>query len=118
VKIEINGKPAAMTPRSLNWTENAIVAKDGHGAPIFAPYWSASLSIELPTDLGSLTFNEWAQIRDSTTQTFKLPHPITGVLSTFTGVYVDSAVGRMDTSGDCAVMTGFDIVLSRILVVV
>ena len=118
MRIEINGKPAAMTPRSLNWQENPIVAKDGQRAPIFGPYWGASLSIELPTDLGSLTFNEWAGIRDGTTQTFTLPHPITGALTTFTGVYVDSAVGRMDTSGDCAVMTGFDIVLSSILVTI
>lgn len=118
MKISINGKPAALTPRSLNWTENTIVAKDGQRAPIFAPYWSATLSIEIPTEPQTLTFNEWGQIRNAVIQTITLPHPLTGALTQFTGVYVDSAVGRMDTSGDCAVMTGFDIALSSILVTV
>jgi len=116
VKIEINGKPAAMTPRGVNWTEPAILDRDGQRAPIFAPYWSASLSIELPTLPAVVPFSEWADLRDATVQTIALPHPVTGGLTQFTGVYVDSAVGRMDTSGDCAVMTGYDIVISNVLV--
>lgn len=115
--IEINGKPAKLTPRSLNWQENPIIAKDGQRAPIFGPYWGATLSIELPVSVAAVPFSEWADIRDGTPQTFTLPHPVTGALTQFTSVYVDSAVGRMDTSGECAVMTGYDIVLSSILVV-
>lgn len=117
MKIEINGKPAALTPRSLNWREPPIVGRDGQRAPIFAPYWSATLSIELPTLPSVTSFSEWADLRDATIKTLTLPHPETGALTVFTGVYVDSAVGRMDTSGECAVMTGYDIGISSVLVV-
>lgn len=117
MKIEINGKPAALTPRGVNWREPSIVGRDGQRAPIFAPYWSATLSIELPTLPALTSFAEWADLRDSTVKTLTLPHPITGALTQYTGVYVDSAVGRMDTSGDCAVMTGFDIGISSVVVI-
>ncbi len=115
--IEINGKPAALNPRGVNWREPPIVRRDGQRAPIFAPYWSATLSIELPTVPAITSFAEWGDLRDSTIKTLTLPHPLTGALTEFTGVYVDSAVGRMDTSGECAVMTGFDIGVSSLVVV-
>jgi len=114
MRIEIDGAPADLIPDSLNWKEPPVLDKDGVGAPIIAPYWGATLSVGIPTEVAH---QRWFQLRDGDMHTFILPHPATGVLTTFTA-YVDSVAGRFNIRGDCAVMTGFDLTLSKISVTI
>lgn len=111
--IEIDAVPVDMVPQSLDWREPPLLAKSGVGAPILAPYWSATLSINIPTVVD--TYPQWFELRDGTRHIFTLPHPYTGVITDYYA-YVDSVEGRYDIRGECPVMMGVDIALSRITV--
>lgn len=111
--IEIAGKPAVLSPRSVNWESPAIVARTASGAPVIGRFWKCSLSIDLPISIRRISFYEWCRLRNGEQYTFTLPHPVTGEPTEFTA-YLDEATGRMDTRGPEPVMVGFDISLSRI----
>ncbi len=115
MRISIAGKPAALSPRGVNWEEPPIVAHTANGAPIFGQYWRATLSIDIPVDPAVASFQEWCGLRDGNRYIFTLPHPATGELADFEA-YLESAIGRFDTRGDCAIAVGFDITLSWIRV--
>jgi len=100
------------SPQAINWEPPAILAKDGQGALIDAPYWTCTLSVPITTTVLHLN---WFELRDSALHTFILPHPATGVMTAYS-CYVDSVNGTFDTRGDCAAMVGVDMVLSRITV--
>jgi len=114
MKISVDGLLLTVQPDQVNWQEPEILGRDGNAAPIFTPYWKCALSLSRVT---SITHADWFALKDGELHTFILPHPATGVATTFTA-YVDSVVGRFDTRNNCPVMIGADVLLSKITVTV
>jgi hypothetical protein len=113
MRIEVDGGYQYIPVRTINWQPPPVLAKNGDGAPILGPYWTCYLSLDLTVETA---FADWLSLRDSELHTFDLPHPGTGIVTSYSA-YVDiSDPGSFDVSDGCSYMAGFDITLSRITV--
>lgn len=116
ILIEANGTPFHVQPQNIAWQTRTILAKDGEGAPIYGAYSGCAISMSLSYNMNRSNFSQWYELMDSETHTFTLPHPVTALMTTFTG-YVDLVEGRFDVRDECQIaMVGLDVTLSRLVV--
>jgi len=114
VEVQFDGAILMPWPQTAQWSPAEVLAKDGQGTPIYAPYWTLTLSVPLTT---GIDYSAWYDLRDSDTHTMINEHPETGVVTTFTNVYVDQVTpGQFDLRQDCPAQAGIDMVISRIVV--
>lgn len=115
-----------MQPQSVNWQPPSTLGNDGLGAPVYGPYWSCSLGFSYLT---LAEYDHWHDAVDGDTHTVRLPHPITGRMTSFTAyvahvtprlrtdVRTARRAGETDVDETCrAATTGADITLTRIQV--
>lgn len=102
-------------PDALNWETPGVIARDGDYAPVRGHFYTCRLA------LGKLVepnLQDWQNVFDTSSHTAILPHPYTGVMTSYT-CYVDSVTPRMDISDQsdhCAIIAGLDVILSGIIV--
>lgn len=115
MKIAFDGLIMNLQPDALNWEPPNVVSRDGDYAPVRGQFFSCRLS------LGRLVIpdlQDWQTVFTTTTHTASLPHPYTGVMTSY-ACYVESVTPRMDVSDQsdhCAVIAGLDVTLGGILV--
>ena len=116
MKISFDGLIMNIQPDALNWEPPRVIARDGDYAPVRGQFYSCRLSLGrnvVPN------LQDWQNIFTTTSHTAILPHPFTGVMTSYS-CYVDSVTPRMDVSDQkdhCAVVAGFDVTLAGIVVV-
>lgn len=114
MKISIDGGIVTMQPDSVDWTPPDLQGVDGLGAPVLMPYWRVTLGF---SRLTNVAYQTWFATYDGALHTITLPHPSTGVLTSYM-CYVNAITPRINsTDPNCAAVGGVDIELSRILVV-
>lgn len=108
--ITFDGHEMAIQPNSLQWRPPEEIAKDGAYAPIRGAFWSCSMSFPETT---LVLIGDWYDVFDFDAHTAVLPHPRTGVMTSFS-CYVTITGIRMDTRGDCSYVSGVDVELTGI----
>lgn len=109
---EIDGVRVKNTPDSLRWEPPRFLGFDGDGAPSYAPNWTARLGFARTS---IVQLQHWHAAMDGASHTIRLPHPITGRFTDFSGVYVrlpESTFSSRDTKNVSA--TGVDIAITGI----
>ena len=115
MKISFDGLIMNLQPDALNWEPPRVIARDGDYAPVRGQFYSCRLSLG-KTVVPNLA--DWQAVFTTTSHTAILPHPYTGVMTSFS-CYVDAVTPRMDVSdqvSDCAAVAGLDISLAGIIV--
>jgi hypothetical protein len=114
VRIQLDGVIVGMQPDTLDWQEPTSLGQDGDGSPVRAPNWSCRLGFSRLTVVQyQWWWDAWA---DGALHTVTLPHPATGVMTSYS-VYVAEFAPRMDVrDAGGAAMSGADITLTRIQV--
>lgn len=116
MKIQFDGLIMNIQPDALNWEPPQVISRDGDYAPVRGQFFSCRLA------LGKLVephLQDWQAVFTTTSHTAVLPHPYAGEMTSYS-CYVDAVTPRMDvsdTKSDCAVVAGFDVILSGIVVV-
>lgn len=116
MRIALDDVVVEEQPTSVNWANPVPLGNDGNGAPIYGPYRKCSLAFERLT---TTEFHQWFEAaEDGDTHTIVLPHPAIGVMTEYTGVYIESFAPRMNARGDCeGLAQGVDITVSKIEVI-
>ena len=114
MRLELDSVLCDMQPTSLNWSQPRLLGYDGAGAPVYGLYRTCSLAFER---MSVVMFQRWWDAsQDGLTHTVSLPHPESGILTTYT-LYVSEFAPRMNTRDLCeAAAAGVDILLTRIAV--
>ena len=100
-------------PQRMMWNPPRKLGNDGLGSLVYAPYWSTELSFH---KLQCFQFEAWDNVADGELHDVRLPHPITGVMTTF-NCYVELLAPRLNTSDLCgygAAVSGVDITLTKL----
>ena len=114
--FEIDGVPVKNTPDNIQWEPPTFLGEDGDGAPSYAPYWSCRLSFSLTS---IVQLQHWSDAMDGDTHTIRLPHPISGVWTDFTSVYIRYPSVNLSTRDLNRVSgAGVDLMLTHISVTV
>lgn len=113
MRISLDGQVTEEQPTTLTWSDPRRLGFDGQGAPVYGPYRSCSLGFERLT---TTEYHQWfTASEDGDTHTVVLPHPQSGIMTEYTGVYIQSFAPRMNTRHDCeGLAQGVDIVISKI----
>lgn len=112
MRIELDGIAVKNTPDSLRWEPPRFLGEDGEGVPTYGPYWRCHLAFSRTS---RVQLQHWYDAMDGETHTIRLPHPITGRYTTFTGVYVrhpESMLNTRDLSQPAA--AGVDFTITRL----
>lgn len=104
--------PVTMQPDTVSWQPPRVLYHDGVGVPVITPYWACSLGFSV---LSRLYYDAWYNAWDGALHNISLPHPVTGVLTSFS-CYVASITPRLSTRSCDAAAVGVDITLTKIAV--
>lgn len=112
--IELDGVRVMNTPDTIRWEPPVFLGHDGDGAPSYGPYWKCHLGFGRTT---VIQLQHWNDAMDGETHTVRLPHPITGQHTEFTGVYVQlpeanfnsTDVNRISAAGVDFTITHLDV---------
>lgn len=110
VVILIDGMKIPVYPDSMRW-ERSVRYKDGDYAPVYNPFHRLRMSSGVLT---SVMHEKIFALMDSLPHTLTVPHPSTGVMTDFAGVYIDLVTGGQSTKSGKLVMAGYDMELSGI----
>jgi hypothetical protein len=83
---KLDGALFQRNPLTKNWDRQQVGAH-GTNEPIFTDFWSLDMSFGWLTSASEMNFFESAFL-DGGEHTAQLPHPKTGHLTGFTGVYI------------------------------
>lgn len=92
--FQIDGNLFPSNPLDKTWQAEKVDHK-GTREPVFSGVWTLNLSFAI-TSTSDAEFFQARFIQDGQRHTAVLPHPITGQLATFTGVYIDEFQGTFD----------------------
>lgn len=84
-RCELDGVVVKNTPDSIRWEPPTLLGINGTGEPVYAPYWSATISFARTS---VVQLQHWYDAMDGDTHTVRLPHPITGRWTEFSSVYI------------------------------
>lgn len=112
MKIAVDGVVLPIQPDSADW-ERPLLGHRGDGSAVYGSYYTCRLGFSTSVEA---YFRPILDNADSASHTLVLPHPSKGVLTEYTGVFIDEYAPRLDTSGPCAIVTGADVTLTHITV--
>jgi hypothetical protein len=92
--FQIDGALFPSNPLDKTWQAEKVDHK-GTREPVFSGVWTLSLSFAI-TSTSDAEFFQTRFIQDGKRHAAVLPHPITGQLATFTGVFIDEFQGTFD----------------------
>lgn len=98
---QIDGQLFITQPLDKQW-HRQVLGRKGSGEPVYSPYWSLSLSFPI-LDFGSGSAGNWLiqHWLDNELHSAVLPHPVSGFLTTFSGVAIDDvSVSILDYDSD------------------
>lgn len=93
-QIELDGRAVKNTPTSVRWRPPNFLGGDGDGAPSYAPFWTVEIGFARTS---RIQLQHWYEAMDGDTHTIRLAHPVTGVWTDFTSVYVRLPEVQMTT---------------------
>ena len=113
MKITIDAEPpVTMQPDTLTWQPPREIGSSGEGSPVIGPTWRCSLGFSV---MSWPYYQQWFDAWDGELHDITLPHPSTGEMTSYS-CYIRSISPRMMTKACKGVVSGVDIVLSKIQV--
>ena len=116
MKISFDGLIMMIQPDAVNWEPPRLIARDGDYAPVRGQFFSCRLSFG---KMAVPSLDDWWDVYDTLSHIVILPRPGRLAQMTSYNCYVDDISIRYDVSDTvdhCAVIAGFDVTLSGILV--